>query len=136
MKRLAKSAVMLCVLGLLPVSTAAPAVADIINGLEHKNSVRVSNRSFSGHTVCVYLDNVYVNSQGPVKASQDCRKIGVRRKFTWYYDYYDKHPKISVVVESDKRVFPFSFPSDKVARDLCFRFSASGSFHEAKDCDM
>lgn len=122
---------------LLPVSTAATAAADIITGLDHGNAIRVSNRAMSGRTACVSIKNAYVDNRADGRKSlQECRKIGVRNTYTWFYSYYASHPVISISVESGSRVYSYSFKADSVARDVCFRFSASGSFHPADDCKI
>jgi hypothetical protein len=127
MKQFTKAAVALFATGLIPVLAAQPASADLY---DHANGIRVSNRAFDDRTACVTV----VNPQGT--GIDNCQNIGVRNTRTWGYEYYDKHAPINITVKGGGRTFTYTFKADQRARDLCFRYSASGSFHEAKDCKI
>lgn len=128
MKQFTKATVALSATGLLAVLAAQPAAAAF--DYDHENHIRVSNRSLSDRTACIILDNPSGDSGGA------CRNLDPRTKVTWRYQYNSKHAPITITVRGGGREYKYSFEADKPTRDLCFRYSASGSFHPAKDCKI
>lgn len=98
---------------------------------DNVGAIRVSNRAFDDRTVCVTVDNWDGSS-----IKNDCRNIGVRNIFTWKYEYPDVHAAIKITVSGGGRTYKDTFEANKPAPDRCYRYSASGSFHPAKDCKI
>ena len=129
MKLFGKAVVTLLIASLVPVIAVQPAAACAEECFNGGLKVRVSNRAWDDRTACVHFDH----PDDPKNST--CKNIKERDKFTWLTGFHvPRTGRIKVRVEGGGRGFDHYFEVGAPTRDICYRYSSSGSFHEAKDC--
>lgn len=128
MKLFAKAVATLFVVSLVPVIAVQPAAACAEECTNGGLKVRVSNRAWDDRTACVHVES-------PDETSSRCKNIKERDKFTWLVGWNEPRTgRIKIRVEGGGEGFDHIFEVGASTRDICYRYSGSGSFHEAKDC--